>query len=560
MHHGRAVWGLVVTTLVASVVTTVPLASPTAAADPWIDTSDRNAVLSAWRAEFDRTEPAMAFSGDVAKCVAGSTSQAYRDSVLQRVNWYRRMAGVGTVTENTAFSNHNQQTALMMSAEGNLSHTPGSEWACRTADGAAAAGKSNLALGIAGVDAIDAYMQDFGASNTEVGHRRTILYPQLQEIGTGDIPFGPSSWASNSLYVFDAHLWDPRPDVRENRDFVAWPPPGYVPAETVWGRWSFSLARADFSSAAVSVKGPDGPVHVDILERVQSGGLMAPEAAIVFAVDGDTNSAVFETPTNGDECYEVSISGVTMSGSPVDVFSYATCLIDPSQKVESNQSVDRRVTPNPVDAEPASGDTENCLDLRFSAWTTPCWAVGTPQNLPFADVTTSWQLDPVGWMVANDITTGVTPDRFDPNGLVTRAQAATFIWRMAGQPAPPGDAPIFRDVPAGTWFEDAVRWMAATGITTGTSATEFSPDAIATRAHLTAFLWRLVDEPDTGDARQFHDVTALWQHGPVGWAASAGVTIGTSDTTFDPELPVTRGQAAAMIARTADAVAREAHT
>ena len=126
MHHGRAVWSLVVTTLVASVVMTVPLASPTAAADPWIDTSDRNAVLSAWRAEFDRSEPAMAFYGDVAKCVAGSTSQAYRDSVLQRVNWYRRMAGVGTVTENTAYSNHNQQTALMMSAEGNLSHTPGS--------------------------------------------------------------------------------------------------------------------------------------------------------------------------------------------------------------------------------------------------------------------------------------------------------------------------------------------------------------------------------------------------------------------------------------------------
>ena len=277
-------------------------------------------------------------------------------------------------------------------------------------------------------------MQDFGASNTEVGHRRTILYPQLQEIGTGDIPFGPSSWASNSLYVFDAHLWDPRPDVRENRDFVAWPPPGYVPAVSVWGRWSFSLARADFSSAAVSVKGPDGPVHVDILERVQSGGLMAPEAAIVFAVDGDTNSAVFETPTNGDECYEVSISGVTMSGSPVDVFSYATCLIDPSQKVESNQSVDRRVTPNPVDAEPASGDTENCLDLRFSAWTTPCWAVGTPQNLPFADVTTSWQLDPVGWMVANDITTGVTPNRFDPNGLV-RTSSGSHLHLAHGRSA-----------------------------------------------------------------------------------------------------------------------------
>ncbi len=542
MDHGRRIWSLVVAALLASVLVTVPMATPVAAADPWIDTSDRNAVLTSWQTEFGRSEPAMGFTGNVGTCTAGTTSQAYRDSVLQRVNWYRRMAGLGTVAENSTFSDHNQQAALMMAAEGSLSHAPGGGWACHTADGAAAAGKSNLALGLAGVEAIDAYMQDFGASNTKVGHRRTILYPQVEEMGTGDVPFGVSSWASNTLYVFDSNLWNTRPDVREERDFVAWPPSGYVPAEAVWGRWSFSLARADFSAASVSVVGPDGPVQVEILERIQSGGLIAPEAAIVFAVDGDTNSSVFTTPSDGDECYAVSISGVTLASSPMDTFEYTTCLLDPAAT-------------GGIGLDPASGDVEVCPERTYSAWTTPCWFVGSAQNLPFPDVTTSWQLAPVAWMVANEITTGVSPNRFDPDGNITRAQVATFIWRMADRPAPPPDAPTFSDVPAGAYYEDAVRWMAAAGITTGTSATEFSPNAVATRAQLAALLWRLVDRPDEGDAGQFVDVTADWQQGPVGWAAAAGVTTGTTSTTFDPDSPVTRGQTAAMLARLAVSLA-----
>ena len=181
MDRGRRIWAAVGAALVASVLVTVPMAAPAVAADPWIDTSDRDAVLASWQAEFGRVEPAMGFTGDVDTCTAGTTSQAYRDSVLQRVNWYRRMAGLGTVAENATFTSHNQQAALMMAAEGSLSHGPGAGWACHTADGAAAAGKSNLALGLAGVEAIDAYMQDFGASNTKVGHRRTILYRQCKE-------------------------------------------------------------------------------------------------------------------------------------------------------------------------------------------------------------------------------------------------------------------------------------------------------------------------------------------------------------------------------------------
>jgi len=533
------------TLAITGVLTTVLVAAPggpagAAGSDPWIDTWDRDAVIASYDAEFDRVEPAMGFTGDVDSCSPGTTSPPFRNSVFQRVNWYRQMAGLDTITESTASSTDNQQAALMMAAEGALSHSPAGGWACHTSDGAFAASKSNLALGIAGVEAIDAYMQDFGAANTRVGHRRTMLYPQLQEMGTGDVPAGEGNWASNTLFVFDSNLWDDRPAVRETRDFVAWPPSGYVPAEAVWGRWSFSLAGADFSAATVSVVGPNGSVAVEILERIQSSGRIAPEASIVWAVNGDPDSAMFSEPTTGDECYGITIAGVTVSGAAQTPYTYTSCVLDLDW----------------VPSDPPGGDNQGnvetiCPGLAFPAWDTPCWESATSGPLPFHDVHTSWQQAPVSWLVANGITTGATPVTFDPNGLVTRAQAATFIWRFAGAPTPPADAPTFTDVSPDTYYHDAVRWMAATGITTGVGPGLFGPGRVATRAELVAFLWRLMDEPSEGDASAFGDLTAEWQHGPVGWAAASGITNGTSTVTFAPNDEVTRGQIAALLHRLA---------
>ncbi|MDG2028362.1 MAG: hypothetical protein P8J50_14735 [Acidimicrobiales bacterium] len=95
---------------------------------------------------------------------------------------------------------------MMMSAEGNLSHTPGGGWACYNATGAATAAVSNLALGVNGINAIDAYVRDPGSNNHAVGHRRTVLYPQLQEVGTGDVETSGGNWAANTLHVFDDNL------------------------------------------------------------------------------------------------------------------------------------------------------------------------------------------------------------------------------------------------------------------------------------------------------------------------------------------------------------------
>ena len=312
-------------------------AQSTATARLGLDTWDRSAVLGHYRQEFEREEPDAGYTGDSDNCVAGSTSQAFRDSVVQRVNWYRRMSGLGTVTERPEYSAAAQHAALMIAAEGRLSHYPDSDWACYSATGAAAAAMSNLHLlwsshpaGIAGIDAISGYMQDSGVGNTAVGHRRWILYPQLQEIGTGDALHADDNYTyGNVLHVFDDNLWAARPEVRERRGFVAWPPSGYVPARTVWGRWSFSLPHADFSSATVAVADDAGPVQVEITTRASGGG--APENAIVWAVGGDTNSALLTEPDDGDHCYTVTISDATINRAVQTPYEYAVCVLGPKR-------------------------------------------------------------------------------------------------------------------------------------------------------------------------------------------------------------------------------------
>ena len=283
------------------------------------DTWDREAVLAAYAAEFTREEPESGYFGDVFACDAGTTSQQFRDSVVQRVNWYRQMAGLRPVSENREFSAAAQQAALIMAAQERIAHYPRSGWECYTQTGADAA-RSNLSLGAHGIEAIDNYMEDDGDNNLNVGHRRWILYARLTVIGTGDIPPGANR-AANALYVFGQPRADTR-QVREERGFVAWPPPGYVPAEVAWGRWSFVLPNADFSGATVDVSDESGPVAAQIIDRDRFI-----ETGIVWAMGGGWDSGLLPNPSAGDHCYAVKISGVVVNGSVEAPFEYAVCVL-----------------------------------------------------------------------------------------------------------------------------------------------------------------------------------------------------------------------------------------
>ncbi|MDE0322182.1 MAG: Ig-like domain-containing protein [Acidimicrobiaceae bacterium] len=295
-----------------------------------LDTWNRRAVMQGHEDEFGRREPDSDYTGDLRQCNEGTTSAAFRLSVVQRTNWYRAMAGLDPVTEVPELSQGAQAAALMMLAEGRLSHFPEPDWACHSETGAAIAGASNLGLGNAGVSGIDSYMRDNGDNNLPVGHRRWILYPQLLEVGTGNAWHSRSRFrAANALDVISG---DRRQDpvlIREPRGFVAWPPAGFVPARAVWGRWSFSLADADFENAMVTMVDESQTVSTRVLARGPGAG----DHGIVWAVAGDRNSNLLGTPRNGDRCYAVTIDGVRVEGDEQPAYEYPVCVIDPSAQV-----------------------------------------------------------------------------------------------------------------------------------------------------------------------------------------------------------------------------------
>ena len=162
----------------------------------------------------------------------------------------------------------------------------------------------------------------------------------------------------------------------------------------------------------------------------------------------------------------------------------------------------------------------------------------------------SYYYDAVLWAVENGITTGASASRFDPNGICTRAQAVTFLWRAAGSPAAKSAVMPFADVKVGSYYYDAVLWAVENGITKGTSETMFSPDATCSRAQIVTFLWRSQKSPAAGTANPFTDVKAsAYYADAVLWAVKEDVTKGTTNTTFSPDANCTRAQIVTFIWR-----------
>ena len=171
-------------------------------------------------------------------------------------------------------------------------------------------------------------------------------------------------------------------------------------------------------------------------------------------------------------------------------------------------------------------------------------ANGNPQTGVFVDVATgSYYEDAVDWAVENGITKGTDDTHFSPDGICTRAQAVTFLWRTAGSPKPETRAMPFTDVPVGSYYYDAVLWAVENGITKGTSDTTFSPNMTCTRAQIVAFLWRSEKSPAAGTANPFADVkSTAYYADAVLWAVKEDITKGSTNTTFSPDADCTRAQ------------------
>ena len=159
--------------------------------------------------------------------------------------------------------------------------------------------------------------------------------------------------------------------------------------------------------------------------------------------------------------------------------------------------------------------------------------------------------DAVDWAVDRGITVGASAMKFDPNGVCTRAQAVTFLWRALGKPAAKNTAMPFTDVAADAYYADAVLWAVENKIVLGVSETKFDPDGICTRAQIVTLLWRTAESPTADSANPFTDVAAdAYYADAVLWAVGKEITIGTSSTTFSPNRICTRAEIVTFLYRT----------
>ena len=290
---------------------------------PWIDPSNRQESLDYFNQVYLASENVpIGWTGDHESCNAGQTSTAFQEAVRLRINYFRAMAGVpANVQLSDEYSHKAQQAALMMSVNGQLSHNPPPSWQCYTGEGAEAAGKSNLYLGIYGPASITGYINDPGSGNYAVGHRRWILYPQTEWMGSGDVPSMGGYWSSNALWVFDQNMWAPRPQTRE--EFVAWPPPGYVPYQVIFPRWSIAIDEADFSAVKVEMSSEGQSILVSVQPVVNGYG----ENTLVW----DPSLTIGSPPPN-DITYSVVVKGVKIGGIEHN-YSYQVIVFDPGSLI-----------------------------------------------------------------------------------------------------------------------------------------------------------------------------------------------------------------------------------
>lgn len=246
------------------------------------------------------------WTGNSASCNAGSVPANTHQMVIQRINYFRRMVGLNDNCKlDTTLYAQQQATALLMTANNQLSHTPPNTWNCWTTSGNSGAASSNIALGVHSTGAVTAFIFDNGSGNEQVGHRRWILHSRKQTFSHG------STNNAMALHVFRNDTNSVVPS------FIAYPRKGYMPQPLVPSRWSFSIPNANFSSATVSMNGPSGPVSLSVISTASGYG----DNSIVWVPTG------IDLSTTSDISYTVTVSGV--GNAPQSTYTYTTVIFKP---------------------------------------------------------------------------------------------------------------------------------------------------------------------------------------------------------------------------------------
>lgn len=177
--------------------------------------------------------------------------------------------------------------------------------------------------------------------------------------------------------------------------------------------------------------------------------------------------------------------------------------------------------------------------------------VGTPMPETFAGFTDvkagDYFAEAVQWAVDAGVTSGTSATTFSPEQTCTRGQVVTFLWRMYGMEAADMENP-FQDMDQQDYFYQAALWAYENGITSGTSATTFSPDQTCSRGEIVTFLWRAAGKPEAAQSMAFTDVAeGSYCYDAVRWAAQEGIATGSGS--FNPGSAANRAQTVTFLFR-----------
>lgn len=314
------------------------------------------------------------------------------------------------------------------------------------------------------------------------------------------------------------------------------------------GDHRFCIEASDLDQVTITLSGKD-PVFTFVSDTMMAKATADTLRSIV--IDGDTVTTTCAAPAEQEITVVSDKLGstwnkVTVSGKDTEF----TVAAESNQlKVSSKNNVSVSVQGESVDTRKTSGKQTITASTNGTTVTMNSLESG---GAPFTDVgSEAYYYDAVLWAVQNSVTSGTSATTFSPNDPCTRGQIVTFLWRAAGSPKPSSTNGPFTDVKAGAYYYDAVLWAVENGITSGTSATTFSPDAACTRGQTVTFLWRAAGSPKAASSSHpFADVKAgAYYYDAVLWAVEKGITSGTSATTFAPDSTVTRGQTVTFLYR-----------
>ncbi|MGF1665672.1 MAG: CAP domain-containing protein [Acidimicrobiia bacterium] len=501
--------------LMAAPAAAAPEPTPSPDPAPWsavtltdssIDSYDRASVRAAYDQDYvplidSLTFPSSPWTGSVAGCDPGSVPASVRDDLLAAVNFYRALADLAPVTRDSGLDADAQAAALIMDANGALSHQPPSSWDCWTQSGYDGAANSNLYLFPPGqtdflIEASKGFMDDPGSGNTAVGHRRWILSPAPRPFGFGVTGRSYAMWVTGG-YPDDGHVGAP--------EHIAWPTAGFFPIELSTTRWSLSHSRfleADLTGADVSMSFEGSRVQISQYNDATNYGFLP-------TVSWDVTDPRFDDwlEEGRDLTFEIEVTGVDIDGSPT--------------------SHDYTVT--------MAG----------------AWEAGATEGTFADDDGSPFEAD-IEAIAAAGITLGCNPPfntRFCPDETVTRGQMAAFLRRALEGRIQPGAAITFGDDNTSV-FETDIEWLAATGITLGCAPNRFCPDDTVTRGQMAAFLRRAMEGSiPAGAAITFGDDNTSVFETDIEWLAATGITLGCAPDRFCPDDTVTRGQMAAFLNR-----------